>query len=38
MEVPVNYVARGFEDGKKIRFWRDAVPSYFALYRYRFTK
>ncbi len=37
-EVPVNYVARGFEDGKKIRFWRDAVPSYFALYRYRFTK
>lgn len=38
MEIPVNYVARGFEDGKKIRFWRDAVPSYFALYRYRFTK
>jgi hypothetical protein len=38
MEVPVNYVARGFADGKKIRFWRDAVPSYFALYRYRFTK
>src|SRR3569623_2066191 len=38
MEVPVNYIARGFEDGKKIRFWRDAVPSYFALYRYRFTK
>lgn len=38
MEVPVNYVARGFEDGKKIRFWRDAVPSYFAIYRYRFAK
>ena len=38
MEVPVNYVARGFADGKKIRFWRDAVPSYFALYRYRFSK
>jgi hypothetical protein len=38
MEVPVNYVARGFADGKKIRFWRDAVPSYFALYRYRFAK
>jgi hypothetical protein len=38
MEVPVNYIARGFADGKKIRFWRDAVPSYFALYRYRFTK
>jgi Glycosyl transferase family 2 len=37
MEVPVNYVARGFEDGKKIRFWRDAIPSYFAFFRYRFT-
>jgi hypothetical protein len=36
MEVPVNYSARGFEDGKKIRFWRDAIPSYFALFRYRF--
>jgi len=38
MEVPVNYIARGFADGKGIRFWRDAVPSYFALYRYRFAK
>jgi hypothetical protein len=36
MEVPVNYIARGFEDGKKIRFWRDAIPSYFAFFRYRF--
>ncbi|MEZ4361887.1 MAG: glycosyltransferase family 2 protein [Kofleriaceae bacterium] len=36
MEVPVNYAARGFEDGKKIRFWRDAIPSYFAFFRYRF--
>src|SRR4029079_17674221 len=36
MEVPVNYVARGFEDGKKIRFWRDAIPSYFTFFRYRF--
>jgi hypothetical protein len=36
MEIPVNYSARGFEDGKKIRFWRDAIPSYFALFRYRF--
>lgn len=35
MEIPVNYVARGFEDGKKIRFWRDAIPSYFALFRHR---
>jgi Zn ribbon nucleic-acid-binding protein len=36
MEVPVNYVARGFDDGKKIRFWRDAFPSYAAFFKYRF--
>jgi hypothetical protein len=36
MEIPVNYVARGFEHGKKIRFWRDAVPPYAALFRFRF--
>jgi Zn ribbon nucleic-acid-binding protein len=36
MEVPVNYVARGFDQGKKIRFWRDAWPSYAALFKYRF--
>jgi hypothetical protein len=36
MEVPVNYVARGFDEGKKIRFWRDAIPSYAAFFRYRF--
>jgi hypothetical protein len=35
MEVPVNYVARGFEDGKKIRFWRDAIPSYVQFIRWR---
>lgn len=36
MEVPVNYVARGFDQGKKIRFWRDAWPSYAAFFKYRF--
>ncbi len=36
MEVPVNYVARGFAEGKKIRFWRDALPSYAAFFKYRF--
>jgi hypothetical protein len=35
MEVPVNYVGRGFEDGKKIT-WRDALPGYAAFFRYRF--
>jgi Zn ribbon nucleic-acid-binding protein len=36
MEVPVNYIARGFAEGKKIRFWRDAIPSYAAFFKYRF--
>jgi len=36
MEVPVNYVARGFDQGKKIRFWRDGWPSYAAFFKYRF--
>jgi hypothetical protein len=36
MEVPVNYVARGFAEGKKIRFWRDALPSYASLFLHRF--
>ena len=36
MEIPVNYVARGFADGKKVRFWRDAIPSYAAFFWYRF--
>jgi len=35
-EVPVNYVARGFEEGKKISFVRDALPSYWAIFKYRF--
>jgi ribosomal protein S27E len=35
-EVPVNYVARGFEEGKKISFLKDALPSYWAIFKYRF--
>jgi Glycosyl transferase family 2/Methyltransferase domain len=35
LEVPVNYVARGFEEGKKINFLFDAYPSYFQLFRCR---
>lgn len=37
MEIPVNYVARGFDEGKKVKFWRDAIPCYGAFFRYRFT-
>jgi hypothetical protein len=38
MEIPVNYVARGFAEGKKIRFWRDAIPSYAAFFKHRFSQ
>ena len=36
LEVPVNYVARSFEEGKKINFLFDAYPSYYQLFRCRF--
>jgi glycosyltransferase involved in cell wall biosynthesis len=36
LEVPVNYVARGFDEGKKINFLLDAYPSYWQLFRCRF--
>ena len=36
MEVPVNYVARGFDEGKKINFITEFYPSYSMLYRCRF--
>lgn len=32
MEVPVNYVARGYDEGKKIGL-RDALPSYVQLFK-----
>ena len=35
MEVPVNYVSRGYDEGKKIGF-ADALPSYAAFFKYRF--
>lgn len=36
LEVPVNYVARSYAEGKKVSFVRDALPSYYAFFRYRF--
>lgn len=36
LEVPVNYVARSYAEGKKVSFVRDALPSYWAFFRYRF--
>ena len=38
MEVPVNYVARGFDEGKKINFMTEFYPSYSMLYRCRFGR
>ncbi len=38
LEIPVNYAARGFDDGKKINFLFDAYPSYYQLFRCRFGK
>lgn len=38
MEVPVNYVSRGFDEGKKINFLLDAWPSYWAFVRFRFGR
>ena len=35
LEVPVNYAARDFSQGKKIRFWRDACRGYAAFFKYR---
>jgi hypothetical protein len=38
MEVPVNYVARGFDEGKKINFISEFFPSYSMFYRCRFGR
>lgn len=36
IEVPVSYASRSFEEGKKIRFWRDAPMVLWAIVRFRF--
>ena len=38
MEVPVNYVARGFDEGKKVEFLRDALPVALMFFRCRFRR
>jgi glycosyltransferase involved in cell wall biosynthesis len=37
LEVPVSYVSRGFDEGKKIRIFRDPLTWVFAILRSRFT-
>ncbi len=36
LEVPVGYTARGFDHGKKVRFFRDPLTWIIALVRFRF--
>ena len=36
IELPVNYVSRNFDEGKKIRFFYDPVTWMFALFRFKF--
>ena len=36
MEVPVNYVARGFDEGKKINFVSEFFPSFLMFFKSRF--
>jgi hypothetical protein len=38
MEVPVNYVARGFDEGKKVEFLRDFFPSVLMFFRCRLRR
>jgi Glycosyl transferase family 2 len=38
MEVPVNYVARGFDEGKKVEFLRDFFPVVLMFFRCRFRR
>lgn len=38
LELPVNYIARSFADGKKVSMLRDPLTWLRALVKYRFTK
>ena len=37
IEVPVSYVSRGFEEGKKVSIWRDPFTWVRAIIRYRYA-
>jgi hypothetical protein len=38
LEVPITYVSRDFDSGKKVRFFRDPLTWIVALAKFRFTK
>jgi len=37
LEVPISYVSRSFQEGKKIKFWRDGLLSLYAIFRFRWA-
>lgn len=37
LEVPVSYNSRGFEEGKKIRVFRDPLTWIWAIFKFRFS-
>ena len=38
VEIPVNYTARSFQQGKKVRFFRDPLTWVWAIIKFRFSK
>ena len=38
IEVPVNYTARSFKQGKKVRFFRDPLTWIWAIIKFRFSR
>ena len=38
LEVPISYRSRSFEDGKKIRVWRDPLTWVIAILKFRFGR
>ena len=38
IEIPISYVSRGYQSGKKVRFFRDPVTWVVALAKFRFTR
>ena len=38
LEIPITYNARGFGEGKKVRFWRDPPTWLWACLRFRFCR
>jgi hypothetical protein len=35
-EVPIHYFPRNFQEGKKLRWWRDGLKGLYVIIKYRF--